>query len=402
MNKIFTFFIITFISSTIFSDDVLNETVYWELTRVDAKIEEKKYDEAEDILRYWYKKNWRSRSYNKAVIARTYGFFLFQRERFEEALEKLQTAYDENALPLVEATSLVQAMAQLYSSQGQIPKAKELLLNFIEKAESNPKPVPGMHNVYAITALIYASEKNYDIAYDYINLAISLSTAFREDWYQLKFAIEYNREDYLNAEISAKELLLNKPENKRYYVQLSAIYNILEKYDLSLATIEVSYMKGLLEKPEEFTNLASFYLYKQNPAMSARVLETALSNNNIEFDKANAKLLSDAWLFAKERSRSLEVIGRSLDDDPKDEKLIKQYINIAFSAFNWDEVINGINRANRNGIEDDGKHALMIGIAFFEKKNLKKAEASFIDASKSNKYADQGKAWLEYLNALNG
>ena len=402
MNKIFTFFIVTFISSTIFSDDVLNETVYWELTRVDAKIEEKKYDEAEDILRYWYKKNWRSRSYNKAVIARTYGFFLFQRERFEEALEKLQTAYDENALPLVEATSLVQAMAQLYSSQGQIPKAKELLLNFIEKAESNPKPVPGMHNVYAITALIYASEKNYDIAYDYINLAISLSTAFREDWYQLKFAIEYNREDYLNAEISAKELLLNKPENKRYYVQLSAIYNILEKYDLSLATIEVSYMKGLLEKPEEFTNLASFYLYKQNPAMSARVLETALSNNNIEFDKANAKLLSDAWLFAKERSRSLEVIGRSLDEDPKDEKLIKQYINIAFSAFNWDEVINGINRANRNGVEDDGKHALMIGIAFFEKKNLKKAEASFIDASKSKKYADQGKAWLEYLNALNG
>ena len=402
MNKIFTFFFIIFISSTIFSDDVLNETVYWELTRVDAKIEEKKYDEAEDILRYWYKKNWRSRSYNKAVIARTYGFFLFQRERFEEALEKLQTAYDENALPLVEATSLVQAMAQLYSSQGQIPKAKELLLNFIEKAESNPKPVPGMHNVYAITALIYASEKNYDVAYDYINLAISLSTAFREDWYQLKFAIEYNREDYLNAEISAKELLLNKPENKRYYVQLSAIYNILEKYDLSLATIEVSYMKGLLEKPEEFTNLASFYLYKQNPAMSARVLETALSNNNIEFDKANAKLLSDAWLFAKERSRSLEVIGRSLDDDPKDEKLIKQYINIAFSAFNWDEVINGINRANINGIEDDGKHALMIGIAFFEKKNLKKAEASFIDASKSKKYADQGKAWLEYLNALNG
>ena len=402
MNKIFTFFFIIFISSTIFSDDVLNETVYWELTRVDAKIEEKKYDEAEDILRYWYKKNWRSRSYNKAVIARTYGFFLFQRERFEEALEKLQTAYDENALPLVEATSLVQAMAQLYSSQGQIPKAKELLLNFIEKAESNPKPVPGMHNVYAITALIYASEKNYDIAYDYINLAISLSTAFREDWYQLKFAIEYNREDYLNAEISAKELLLNKPENKRYYVQLSAIYNILEKYDLSLATIEVSYMKGLLEKPEEFTNLASFYLYKQNPAMSARVLETALSNNNIEFDKANAKLLSDAWLFAKERSRSLEVIGRSLDEDPKDEKLIKQYINIAFSAFNWDEVINGINRANINGIEDDGKHALMIGIAFFEKKNLKKAEASFIDASKSKKYADQGKAWLEYLNALNG
>ena len=402
MKKFSVLVFIFIISFNLSSEEVLNETVYWELTRVDTKIEEKKYDEAEDILRYWYKKNWRSRSYNKAVIARTYGFFLYQQERFAEALEKLQTAYDENALPLAEATSLVQAMAQLYSTQGQISKAKDLLLNFIEKAESNPKPVPGMHNVYAITALIYASEKNYDVAYEYINLAISLSSAFREDWYQLKFAIEYNREDFLNAEISAKELLLNKPDNKRYYVQLSAIYNILEKYDLSLATIEVSYMKGLLEKPEEFQNLASFYLYKQNPAMSAKVLETALSNNNIEFDKANAKLLSDAWLFAKERSRSLEVIEKSLNADPKDEKLVNQYINIAFSAFKWDEVITGINRAEQIGVQDDGKHALMIGIAFFEKKNLKKAEDSFIEASQSKKYADQGKAWLEYLNALRG
>tara|TARA_B100001778_G_C18597330_1_gene635458 strand:- start:1429 stop:2673 length:1245 start_codon:yes stop_codon:yes gene_type:complete len=402
MNKFITLILFILISVNINSDDVLDETVYWELTRVDTKIEEKKYDEAEEILRRWYKKNWRSRSYNKAVIARTYGFFLFQRERFDEALEKLQASYDENALPLAEATSLVQAMAQLYSTQGQTPKAKKLLLDFIDRAESNPKPVPGMHNVYAITALIYASEKNYDVAYNYINLAISLSTAFREDWYQLKFAIEYNKEDFINAEISAKELLLNKPDNKRYYVQLSAIYNILEKYDLSLATMEVSYMKGLLEKPEEFTNLASFYLYKQNPAMSAQVLESAISQKNVLFDKTNAKLLSDAWLFAKERSRSLNVLEKSLKQDPNDKKLTKQYINIAFSAFEWDEVINGIDRANKIGVEDDGKYSLMMGIAYFEKKNLKNSETYFIEASNSKKYADQGKAWLEYLEALKG
>ena len=113
-----------------------------------------------------------------------------QRERFDEAIEKLQVAYDEKALPIVEATSLVQALAQLYSTQGNIQGAKELLLKFIEDANRQPKPVPGMHNIYALTALIYATEQNYDLAYDYINLAISLSSSFREDWYQLKFAIE--------------------------------------------------------------------------------------------------------------------------------------------------------------------------------------------------------------------
>ena len=259
-----------------------------------------------------------------------------------------------------------------------------------------------MHNIYALTALIYATENNYDVAYDYINLAISLSTSFREDWYQLKFAIEYNKEDFVAAEVSAKELLLNRPEKKRYYVQLSAVYNLLEKFDLSLATMEVSYMKGLMDKPEEFTTLASFYLYKKNPAMSAKVLEKAIADKNIIFDNTNAKLLADSWLFAKERLKSLDVINRSLNSDPEDIKLIKQYINIAFSAFEWDEVIEGVKKANDAGLKDDGKYALMKGIAYFEKDLIKSAQNSFIEASNSKKYKDQGIAWLEYLEALSG
>ena len=393
---------ILIVSGSLYSEDVLNETVYWELTRVDTKIEEKKFDEAEKILKYWYKKNWRSRSYDKAVIARTYGFFLYQQERFDEAIEKLQVSYDEKALPLAESTSLVQALSQLYATQGKTEKAKELLLNFIAIAEKSPKPVPGMNTVYALTALIYATDKDFDTAYKYINIAIELSTSFKEDWYQLKFAIEYNKEDFIAAEGSAKALLFNKPDKKRYYIQLSAIYNILEKYDLSLATMEVSYMKGMLEKPEEFTNLASFYLYKQNPVMSANVLEKAIANENILFTTANAKLLADSWLYAKERSRSLDVLKDSLIDSPNDIKLAKQYVDIAFSAFKWNEVISGIERVKKLNITDNGKYQLMQGIAYFELNRIQEAQESFTNASKSQKYADSGVAWLEYLQALKG
>ena len=393
---------ILIVSGSLYSEDVLNETVYWELTRVDTKIEEKKFDEAEKILKYWYKKNWRSRSYDKAVIARTYGFFLYQQERFDEAIEKLQVSYDEKALPLAESTSLVQALSQLYATQGKTEKAKELLLNFIAIAEKSPKPVPGMNTVYALTALIYATDKDFDTAYKYINIAIELSTSFKEDWYQLKFAIEYNKEDFIAAEGSAKALLFNKPDKKRYYIQLSAIYNILEKYDLSLATMEVSYMKGMLEKPEEFTNLASFYLYKQNPVMSANVLEKAIDNENILFTTANAKLLADSWLYAKERSRSLDVLKDSLINTPNDTKLAKQYVDIAFSAFKWNEVISGIERVKRLNISDNGKYQLMQGIAYFELNKIQEAQESFTNASKSEKYGDSGVAWLEYLQALKG
>ena len=305
-------------------------------------------------------------------------------------------------MPLVESTTLVQALAQLYVTQKKPVKAKELLLNFIDIAESSSKPVPGIHNIYALTALVYATEKNFDLAYSYINKAIALSSVFREDWYQLKFAIEYNKKDFIAAEGSAKILLLNKPDKKMYYVQLSAIYNVLEKYDLSLATMEVSYMKGMLDKPEEFTNLASFYLYRNNPVMSANVLESAISNENIIFTKANAKLLADSWLYAKERSRSLSVLEDSLVTNPNDLKLAKQYVDIAFSAFQWADVVKGIDRIKKLNIEDDGKYKLMQGIAYFELNQFANAKSAFASVSKSDKYKDSGSAWLEYIEALKG
>ena len=49
-------FILIAIPLFVSSEDVLNEGVYWELTRVDAKIEEKKFDEAEKILSRLQKK----------------------------------------------------------------------------------------------------------------------------------------------------------------------------------------------------------------------------------------------------------------------------------------------------------------------------------------------------------
>ena len=401
MHKLLITLLVAF-NLSISAEDVLNEFVYYELTRADTKIEEKKFEDAEKIYKNLFKRGWRSRSYNKAVIARTYGFFLYQQERMPEALNKLQIAYDENALPLQESTTLVQVLAQLYSTQNQIDKAKILLLDFIKKAEKAPKGVPGIANIYGLTALVYATEKDYETAYMYITKAINISGGFREDWYQLKFAIEYQKKDYINAERSAKILLENKPSKKQYYVQMSAIYNINQKYDLALGTMEVSYMKGLLSKPEEFSNLASFYLYKQNPVSSAKVIEKALQNDLISLDKTFSKLLSDSWLFAKERQRSLDVVDEALKINKEDEALINQYITIAFSAFQWKEVVKGISRAKSMNINKDGKYDLMLGIAYFELDNNTAAEKAFNQARLSKKYKDQGAAWLEYLEALKG
>ena len=107
-------------------------------------------------------------------------------------------------------------------------------------------------------------------------------------------------------------------------------------------------------------------------------------------------------MFAKERQRSLEVVDEALKINKEDEALINQYITIAFSAFQWEEVVKGISRAKSMDINKEGKYDLMLGIAYFELDKRSAAEKAFNQARLSKKYKDQGAAWLEYLEALKG
>jgi len=51
---------------------------------------------------------------------------------------------------------------------------------------------------------------------------------------------------------------------------------LLEKNKEALATLEISYLKDLLDKPDEFVRLANFYVFNNNPANSAKILENGL------------------------------------------------------------------------------------------------------------------------------
>ena len=131
----------------------------------------------------------------------------------------------------------------------------------------------------------------------------------------------------------------------------------------------------------------------------------ALNLNPKPIDTAN--LIKEIILQIKdenhpEREKSLDVVDKALKINEEDEALINQYITIAFSAFQWDEVIKGVERAKSKNINKDGKYDLMLGIAYFELDDVKNAEAAFNNAKISKKYKDQGAAWLEYIEALKG
>ena len=78
----------------------ITEFVYYELLRFDKSFQDGNLNKAEDILINLIEQDWRRDSYDKAVIARTFGFYLIQQERYDEGFEKLLISYETGAFPL--------------------------------------------------------------------------------------------------------------------------------------------------------------------------------------------------------------------------------------------------------------------------------------------------------------
>ena len=75
MKLVLTTFLIIFLSFYSKGDaPTLNQWVYYELVRFDTRFEQGDLTEAEEIIFGLYEQNWRRDSYDKAVIARTFGF----------------------------------------------------------------------------------------------------------------------------------------------------------------------------------------------------------------------------------------------------------------------------------------------------------------------------------------
>ena len=194
-----------------------------------------------------------------------------------------------------------------------------------------------------------------------------------------KILVGLDNSEFVANKIVEKNLSVRQAEN---FVKIFKIKKKSYKTKIKSADLQLEYL-----------NFVKFLNDKYN---------FNISNENIIFTKANAKLLADSWLYAKERSRSLSVLEDSLVTNPNDLKLAKQYVDIAFSAFQWADVVKGIDRIKKLNIEDDGKYKLMQGIAYFELNQFANAKSAFASVSKSDKYKDSGSAWLEYIEALKG
>lgn len=378
------------------ADEGITQWAYNTLQRAQAYIDNGNIEAAEKVYYDWATYDFSSRSYDHFVILRTYSYFLLTYERNKEALRYLKQASLKKDMPPYDIFELHFTLGQVYYVTDDRENAKKALLKWVEIGEKNRldfKP-----EGYAILATIYAQDEDWANALKFITLAIDNSYKFVEDWAQLKFAIHTERKEYLEALEISQDLVRYKPKNKQYIEQMAGIYNILKFETESLASLEFKLQQDLLKKPSEYINLANFYLYKNLPIDSSKVIEKGFKLSVLENNIKNNELLSNAYITAKDFDNAVRALIKvtKITDDPKYDYRIGQ-IQLQNSKF--EEAIKYFNIARDKGWnKKQGSLEMLIGICFIEIDDFKNARLELNKAIELGK-EEEAKPWLIYIES---
>ena len=185
-----------------------------------------------------------------------------------------------------------------------------------------------------------------------------------------------------------------KPE---YYTQLSGAYSEANEDKKALAVMQLAYRVGILDTDKELLQLARMYLFHDIPIRAAEVIEKGLGTGVLEGDVDTMKLLSDAYIAAREPQRSfapLALAARQSDDGDLYVRLGQAYI----AAQMWQKADQALGRALAKGdLKDVANTHLLRGIARMNLQNWRAATASFNAAGQHEKLRDTADQYKRYL-----
>ncbi|HEX7026634.1 MAG TPA: hypothetical protein VF268_05290 [Gammaproteobacteria bacterium] len=175
----------------------------------------------------------------------------------------------------------------------------------------------------------------------------------RENWYQLLVSIYFKNRNYPDAAGILEEALSLWPHRKEYYLQLSAVYRELNRELESLAVLSIAYQNQLLPRETDLDGLLQLYRYFDYPFKGASIFNHALEGDNVKPDEQHWRVLADAWLQARERSRAESALQQAakLSDNGK---YWLRLCQIAFQEERWTDSQRYCRAAiKRGGLENE-------------------------------------------------
>lgn len=214
--------------------------------------------------------------------------------------------------------------------------------------------------------------------------------------YILKLTSYYETKKFKEAVKVLETAVQLFPKEKSFWKQLGNFYLLIENYKLGLATLEMSYKQGFLEKESEIKTLASLYAQNDMPYKSAKLWEKYIDSGLIKRDDKNIASMANSWHAAQNIDKAAKYYGQ-LAKMTNDAKHYSKQGTLLAQDEQFKKAVVALNKALDLGVKNKGRLYMSIAESHFYLGQYKKAYAAIKNAMKDPKARKGAKGWVGYI-----
>lgn len=331
------------------------------------------------------------KDYDKAYVDRFVAMMYAQQGNKEQkSIDYLKKAIEPDLLNTVDHGGALKLLADL---QMQTKAYKEALVNYKLWMDFTGK---SDGNTWVKIAQAHSELKQIDkmiIPAD--NAIAAYGDKHNQNPYILKIMSYFERKKYNDAIKVLQTAVQIFPATKQFWIQLGQFYLMVEDYPKGLATLDLAYKQGFLDKESQIKTLSSLFAQNEMPHKSALLLEKHIASGLVKRDDSNVASLANAWHAAQHIDKAAKYYGKlakmtgAAKHYSKHGMLLKQ-------DEQFKPAIVSLKKALELGVKSKGRVHLSIAESYFYLEKYKQAYASFKSAMKDPKTRKTAKSWLGF------
>ncbi len=309
----------------------------------------------------------------------------------KEAIEYLKKAIAPDILNTADHAGGLKLLADL---QMQTKDYKNALKNYKAWMDFTGKEDAG---TYVKMSQAYYALKQLDKMIEPADKAIKLyGEKQNQNPYILKITSYYERKMYKDALKVLETVVQIFPDKKQYWTQLGMFYMLVEDYPKALATLDLAYKQGFLDKESEIKTLANLYASNEIPYKSAVLLEKHIASGLIKRDDKSLATLANAWHAAQHIDKAANYYLELAKMTDK-----ARYYRKAGMLLKQDEqyarAIKAFEKALEKTTNNKGRIYMAVAESYFYLEKYKKAYAAIKKAMADPKSRKGAKGWESFI-----
>jgi len=331
------------------------------------------------------------KDYDKAYLGLFIGKLYAQQGNETKSIDYIKKAVDTDLLNEPDQDAAIKLLADL---QFQGKMYKEAVANYHAWMDFTGKADAVIWMKVAQSNL---QLKSYDKVVSAADSAIAaLGDKKNKDPYILKLNAYYERKMFKEC-ISVLETAVQIfPEVVLFWTQLGQFYAMVEDFPKSLATFDLAYKQGYLDKSSQVEMLSNLYAQSEMPFKAASILEKHIESGLVKRDDKNIKTLANYLHASFEISKAASYYGE-LAKMTNDAKHYTKQGMLLNQDEQFSKGIAALKKALEVGVKNEGRLYQSIAESYYYLGKYKQAYVYIQKAMKEPKSRRTAKGWAVFI-----